>query len=78
MIKTKPSYAGVRKENIKALIAEVKVRNHLLDSGVAKLMNLPLGTFRERKKDPNKFRLEDIWMLMQAAKVDEERKSEFL
>lgn len=74
--KKSQSYMAQKSENIRAIIADIKIRRHLTDAGVAKLINMPLGTFRARKADPGLFRLCEIWMLYQAAEVPEERRSE--
>jgi len=63
-------------DNLKAIIAEVKVRQHLTDEGVAKMLDMPLPTFKSRKGNPGRFRLEDIWRLCQVLEIpDNQRKS---
>lgn len=68
------AYCRQRSENIKAIIAELKSRNHMTDAQIAKAMNLKHGTFVDRKSDPSKFRMRDIWMLYEALNVPEEQR----
>ena len=52
-----------RGDEVKILINEAKVRNNLTDEGLAKKMNMPLPTLRNRKCNPGRFRMDDIWMI---------------
>lgn len=75
-IKPSISYSRQCGENLRAIIAEIKVRQHLTDAGMAKALNMPVATFKQRKQNPGRFRLEEIWLLYQALNVpDEQRKS---
>lgn len=74
----KRSYSAEKSDNILILISDIKVRQHLRDQEVAKMMQIPMGTLRSRKQDPSTFRLWELWNFMQAAGVAEERKSEIL
>lgn len=56
-----------REDEVKILINEVKVRNNLTDEGLAKKIGMPLGTLRNRKVHPGRYRLDDIWLLEQLA-----------
>lgn len=78
MPKLKPNYEAEKKENILILIKDIKARQHLLDKDVAKIMNIPLNTFRARKQNPEDFRFKEIWPLMQIVGVADERKIEIL
>ncbi len=63
------SYSRQCSENLKAIIAEAKVRRHLTDEGIAKAMGMPLSSFTFRKSNPGRFRLEDIWLLCQVLEI---------
>lgn len=77
--RVKPSYSKMRSENILAIIADLKVRKNLLDADIAKALNdMPLSTFRARKRDPGKFRMWEMWIIMQMAGSEEEKKSSIL
>lgn len=72
------SYIDDKGSNVLILIKDIKARQNLLDRDVAQIMGLPLNTFRARKQHPEEFRFREIWPLMQAAKVQDERKIEIL
>lgn len=79
MAKTvKQSYSTIRTENMKALFAVIKSRNHWTDTDIAKMLNMPLSTFTARKANPANFRMGEMWMLMQLASVQEEVKPDLL
>lgn len=78
MVKGKKSYSAEKSEQCTFLIDDIKSRQHLRDREVAKMIGIPLGTFYMRKQDPGTFRLWELWNLMQAAGVAEERKQELL
>lgn len=78
MVKGKKSYSAEKSEQCTFLLDDIKSRQHIRDQEMAKMMGIPLGTLYMRKKDPGSFRLWELWNLMQAAGVDEERKQEIL
>ena len=78
MVKGKKSYSADKSDSILILISDIKSRQHLLDKDVAKMMNIPVETFKKRKQDPGTFRFWEIWNFMQAAGVNGERKQEIL
>lgn len=78
MVKGKKSYSAIKSEQCTFLLDDIKSRQHLRDQDVAKMMNIPLGTLYTRKQDPGSFRLREIWNLMQAAGVAEDRKQDIL
>ncbi|MCD7994359.1 MAG: hypothetical protein LUK37_22280 [Clostridia bacterium] len=54
-------------DEVKILINEAKVRNNLNDEGLAKKIGMPLPTLRNRKSNPGRFRMDDIWLIEQLA-----------
>lgn len=59
----KKSVYHQHEDEVKILINEAKVRNDLTDEGLAKKMGMPLPTLRNRKCNPGRFRMDDIWMI---------------
>lgn len=78
MVRGKKSYSAEKSEQCTFLLDDIKSRQHLRDQELAKMIGIPLGTLYERKRDPGSFRLREIWNLVQAAGVNEERKQELL
>lgn len=78
MSRKSQNYALQRSVNIKVLIADIKVRQKLRDIDIANKLELPLSTFRARKRIPSEFRMNEIWLLMQLGDVEPERKQELL
>ena len=61
-------------ENIRAIINEYKARRKLTDGVIAESINMPLPTFRIRKKDPSSFRIRELWMIYEILDVPEEQR----
>lgn len=78
MSKKSQNYALQRSENIKVLIADIKIRQNLRDVDIANKLELPLSTFRAKKRIPSEFRMDEIWGLMLLGNVEPERKQELL
>lgn len=78
MSRKNQNYALQRSENIRVLIADIKVRQKLRDIDIANKLELPLSTFRVKKRIPSEFRMNEIWLLMQLGDVEPQRKQELL
>lgn len=74
----KASYAKPRTENVQALIAEVKIRKKLRNKDLAKLLGISPSSFDQRRANPGRFRLEELWTLFQLAEAGEEKKTGIL
>ena len=57
-------------DEVKILINEAKVRNNLNDEGLAKKIGMPLPTLRNRKCNPGRFRMDDIWLIEQLVEYE--------
>lgn len=61
------SYYQKREEELKLLIAEVKIRNKYTDEKLAKLIPMPLSTLKKRKTHPGRLLADQVWRLEQLA-----------
>ena len=61
------SYYQQRAEELKILIATVKIKHRLTDRQLAKKLDMPLGTFNDWKSDIGRFHAEKVWMLERMA-----------
>lgn len=66
----KKSYYQQREEQLKLLIAEVKIKNKLTDEQLAKLIPMPLSTLKKRKTHPGRLLADQVWRLEQLAKKE--------
>lgn len=56
-----------KEDEVKILINEAKIRNHLTDGGLAKKMGISVSTLHKWRQQPGFFRLEHIWLIEQLA-----------
>lgn len=68
----KKSYYQQREDQLKLLIAEVKIKNKLTDEQLAKLIPMPLSTLKKRKTNPGRLLADQVWRLEQLAKKEVE------
>lgn len=68
----KKSYYQRREDELKILIAKVKVKNDLTDEGLAKKIGMPLSTFRKAKMRPGSMRVGYVWLLEELAGIGKE------
>ena len=61
------SYYQRREDELKLLISEAKIRNHLTDKELAKKIGMPYNTFNKRKSHPGGLRVEYIWLIEKLA-----------
>lgn len=74
----RPSYSKPRVENIRIMIADLKIRKNLRDQDIADALNMPISTFRARKGNPGQFRMWEMWTILQLAEAGEDKKAELL
>lgn len=63
------AYVRQKSENIQAIISEYKTRRKMTNDDIAKAVGLPVSTFKNRKTDPGRMRMEDIWMIFDVLDV---------
>lgn len=57
------AYVRQKSENIQAIISEYKTRRKMTNADLAKATGLPRSTLENRKSQPGKMRMEDIWLI---------------
>ena len=61
------TYYQKREEELKILIAEVKIKNKLTDEQLAKKIPMPLSTLKKRKSHPGRLLADQVWRIEQLA-----------
>lgn len=61
------SYYQQREDELKLLIAEIKIKNKLSDEQLAKRIPMPLSTLKKRKSHPGRLLEEQVWILERMA-----------
>lgn len=61
------SYYQQREDEVKIIIAEIKVKLNLTDEALAKKVGIPFNTFNKKKQHPGMFRADHIWQLEKLA-----------
>ena len=74
----KISYGKEKSQNIRVLIATIKVRRNYDNAKMAKCLGLTLSTYQSRVHDPSTFRAWELWNLMQLGKVPDSEKANYL
>lgn len=67
-----------RDENIRVLIKEVKVRNHLTNDQLADVLGISKSTLIKRQADPGLFEVKQISRLALLAGITPERRGELV
>ena len=63
------AYVRQKSENIQAIISEYKTRRKMSNADLAKAAGLPEATFKNRKYEPGRMRMEDIWLIFDVLDV---------
>lgn len=56
-----------KEDEVKMLINEAKIKNHLTDEALAKKIGVSVSTLHKWKLQPGFFRLDHIWLIEQLA-----------
>lgn len=70
MPKLKPSDMEMKQRSVRAVIAEAKELQGYNDKEIARLVQMPISTYQQRIREPQNFRLEELWKLSAVLKLE--------